>query len=425
MKILIVGGGGREHALAWKMLQSPLIDELHCAPGNPGIASIAWCHPDVKTTDLDGQVELAAKLQPDLVVIGPEDPLALGLTERLQAIGLRVFGPSQAAAQLESSKEFTKRVLGAVGAPTAAYGSFTNHDEAVAYVEQQGAPIVVKADGLAVGKGVYVCQSVDEAKAALREIMVDRAFGESGARVVIEEFLVGPEVSVLAFADGTTIKQMVSAQDHKPVGEGDTGPNTGGMGTYAPVPIYTPEMAEQVQAQVLEPVMRWMKENGMPFVGCLFTGLILTESGPKVLEFNVRFGDPETQSVLQLLGTDLVQILNACVDGRLDQVDLAWHNGHACNVVVASGGYPGPYLKGLPISGLDDAHAQGATLFHAGTDFSEEGQLVTAGGRVLGVSTVGPTLAEALATAYRAAGFVRFDGAFYRKDIGWRAQGKR
>lgn len=421
MKILIVGGGGREHALAWKIIQSRHVEELHCAPGNPGIALLAWCHPDVKASDIEGQVALADKLRPDLVVIGPDDPLALGLTDRLQEKGFRVFGPTRAAARLEWSKQFAKQVMTESGAPTAAYASFTDHSEALAYVEGQGAPIVVKADGLALGKGVYVCQTLDEAREALREVMLVRTFGDAGARVVIEEFMIGQEVSVLAFADGKTIRQMVSAQDHKPVGEGDTGPNTGGMGTYAPVPAYTPEIAARVQREVLDPVMRLMKERGTPFVGCLFTGLMLTEKGMRVLEFNARFGDPEAQSVLQLLKNDLLEVLNSCVDGRLDQVELHWEEGAACNVVIASGGYPGKYLKGLPISGLEQAEAAGATIFHAGTDVDEEGRLLTAGGRVLGVAASGADLREALETAYGAAGFIRFDGAFCRKDIGQRA----
>lgn len=425
MKVLIVGGGGREHAMAWKITQSRHLEELHCAPGNPGISLLAWCHPDVRATDLDGQVALAEKLQPDLIVIGPDDPLAMGLTDRLQAKGFRVFGPTQAAARLEWSKQFAKDVMAATGAPTAAYAVFTAYEEAAAYVEKQGAPIVVKADGLALGKGVYVCRTVDEAHAALKTIMVEKAYGEAGARVVIEEFLHGPEVSVLAFSDGETIRQMVSAQDHKPVGEGDTGPNTGGMGTYAPVPFYTAEMARDVQQKVLEPVILYMKEQATPFVGCLFTGLMLTPDGYRVLEFNARFGDPEAQSVLALLENDLLEVMNACVDGRLDEMPLKWKPLHACNVVVASGGYPGKYLKGLPITGIEEAERTGATIFHAGTDVDEDGRLVTAGGRVLGVMATGPDLLSALATAYSAVKDIQFEGRYARRDIGWRALKQR
>jgi phosphoribosylamine---glycine ligase len=421
VKVLIVGGGGREHALAWKLLQSRRLDELHCAPGNPGIASIAWCHPEVKATDPDGQVALAEKLRADLVVIGPDEPLALGLTDRLQARGIRAFGPTREAARLEWSKAFAKQIMAETGAPTARYASFDDYAEALRYVAREGAPLVIKADGLALGKGVRVCRTEEEARDALRAMMVERLFGDAGARVVIEEFLTGMEVSVLAVSDGTTVRQLVSAQDHKQVGEGNTGPNTGGMGTVAPVPAYTAEMAAQVQQEVLEPLIRRMRERGTPFVGCLFTGLMLTAKGPRVLEFNVRFGDPEAQVVLPLLRSDLLEVLEACTDGRLAGFDLTWHDGAACNIVVASGGYPGSYVKGYPVEGLDEAAELGVTLFHAGTDFDDDGRLVTAGGRVLGVMAAAPELRTALETAYRAVGLIRFPGAFARRDIGWQA----
>ena len=293
MKVMIVGGGGREHALAWKAIQSPLVDELHAAPGNPGIGGFAQCHPGVKATDIEGQVALARKLKADLVIVGMDDALALGLVDRLKEAGIRAFGPTKEAARLEWSKGFAKEIMTRAGVPTARYGSFTDYKSALAYLHAEGAPIVIKADGLALGKGVSVCETMAEAEAALKTAMLDKAFGEAGAKIVIEEFMEGDEVSVLALSDGRTIKQMVSAQDHKPVGEGDTGPNTGGMGTYAPVPRYTPEVARTVQTRILEPVIAAMADRGTPFVGCLFAGLMLTAAGPKVLEFNARFGDPK------------------------------------------------------------------------------------------------------------------------------------
>ncbi|MFZ5825807.1 MAG: phosphoribosylamine--glycine ligase [Bacillota bacterium] len=421
MKVLIVGSGGREHALAWKVIQSREIEELHVAPGNPGIGRFAWCHPHVKATDIAAQVELAKKLKADLVIVGPEDPLAGGLVDALKEAGIKAFGPTKAAAMIEASKEFAKEVMTRAGVPTAAYGAFTDYETALAYVEMQGAPIVIKADGLAAGKGVSVCMTLDEARQALKEIMQDDAFAGAGSRVVIEEYMEGEEVSVLALSDGRTIRQMVSAQDHKRIGEGDTGPNTGGMGTYAPVPFYTPEIARTVQKQILEPVIREMARRGTPFVGCLFAGLMLTAEGPKVVEFNCRFGDPETQVVLPLLKNDLLAVMNACAEGRLNEVELSFHEASAANIVIASGGYPGPYAKGLPIDGLDEADQRGVTVFHAGTAFTEDGELVTAGGRVLGVMAVGETLEQALAHAYHGVEVIQFEGKSYRRDIGWRA----
>ncbi|MFZ5817334.1 MAG: phosphoribosylamine--glycine ligase [Bacillota bacterium] len=421
MKVLIVGGGGREHALAWKVIQSRHIDELHVAPGNPGIGRFAWCHPHVKAADIAGQVALAQKLAADLVIVGPEDPLAEGLVDALQAAGIRAFGPTKAAARIEASKDFAKEVMMKAGVPTAAYGSFDQYEAALAYVEMQGAPIVIKADGLAAGKGVSVCMTLEEARAALREAMLDKAFAEAGARVVIEEYMEGEEVSVLAFCDGRSIRQMVSAQDHKRIGEGDTGPNTGGMGTYAPVPAYTPEIARTVQKRILEPTIAEMARRGAPFVGCLFTGLMLTKDGPKVVEFNCRFGDPETQVVLPLLQNDLLEVITACLDGRLNEVELRFAEGAAANIVLAAPGYPGKYPKGLPIDGLEEADSRGVTVFHAGTDFTEEGELVTAGGRVLGVMATAPDLPAALERAYYGAEAIIFEGKQYRRDIGWRA----
>lgn len=421
MNVLIVGGGAREHALAWKVIQSREIDELHVAPGNPGISRFAWCHTEVKATDLPGQVALAQKVKADLVIVAPDDPLALGLVDALQAAGIAAFGPTQAAAKIEWSKEFAKEIMTRAGIPTAAYGSFTDYEAALAYVELQGAPIVVKADGLAFGKGVQVCMTIEEAREAVRAVMLDQSFGTANTKVVIEEFMEGEEVSVLALSDGRTIKQMVSAQDHKRIGEGDTGLMTGGMGTYAPVPSYTPEIAALVQKRILEPAIRMMASRGVPFQGCLFTGLMLTADGPKVVEFNARFGDPEAEVVLPLLKGDLLEILQACVMGRLDQVDLDWHDGAAACVMVASAGYPGKYPKGVPISGADEAESLGVVVFHAGTDVDEEGSLVTAGGRVLGVMGRGETVQEALAHAYRGVDVISFEGKQFRQDIGWRA----
>ncbi len=421
MKVLIVGGGGREHALAWKAMQSRLIDELHAAPGNPGIGRFGRCHPGVKATDMEGQAALARKLKADLVIVGMDDALALGLVDRLRGAGIRAFGPTRDAARLEWSKEFAKEIMTVAGVPTAGYRSFTDYDTARAYLGLHGAPIVVKADGLALGKGVSVCMTVGEAEAALKAAMLDRAYGEAGVKVVIEEFMKGDEVSVLAFSDGRTIKQMVASQDHKRVGEGDTGPNTGGMGTYAPVQAYTPEIARIVQDRILEPVITAMADRGDPFVGCLFAGLMLTADGPKVVEFNARFGDPEAQVVMPLMENDLLEVMMACVEGRLGEIELRFREGAAANVVVASPGYPGSYPKGFPIDGLDQADRLGVTVFHAGTALREDGVLVTAGGRVLGVMATGADLREALARAYAGVEAIRFEGKQYRRDIGWRS----
>jgi len=421
MKVLIVGGGGREHALAWKIVQSPLVSELHVAPGNPGIARFAWCHADLKATDVAAQVALARKLAVDLVVVGPDDALALGLVDALAAVGIRAFGPTRAAARIEWSKEFAKELMTKAGVPTARYGSFTDFETALAYLELQGAPIVIKADGLALGKGVHVCQSQDEATAALRSMMLGKAFGEAGTKVVIEEFMEGEEVSVLALSDGRTVRQLLSSQDHKRAGDGDTGPNTGGMGTYAPVPAYTQAIAAFVQKRILEPTVRALAAKGTPFVGCLFAGLMLTEEGPRVVEFNARFGDPEAQVVLPLLENDLLEVMLACVNGTLSDVELRFRPGAAANVVLASGGYPGSYPKGLPIDGLDEAERLGTTIFHAGTAVDDEARLVTAGGRVLGVMATAGDLQGALELAYRGVDVVRFEGRHFRHDIGKRA----
>lgn len=421
MKVMIVGGGGREHALAWKASKGRLAEEIHAAPGNPGIGQFARCHPAVKATDIEGQVALARELRPDLVIVGMDDALALGLVDRLQDAGIKAFGPTREAARLEWSKGFAKEIMTRTGVPTARYGCFTDYGAARAYLHSEGAPIVIKADGLALGKGVSVCRTLAEAETALKAAMLDKAFGEAGDGVVVEEFMQGDEVSVLALSDGRTVKQMVSAQDHKPVGDGDTGPNTGGMGTYAPVPRYTPEIARIVQTRILEPVIAAMAERATPFVGCLFAGLMLTPDGPKVLEFNARFGDPEAQVVMPLLENDLVDVLLACCEGRLKDCDLRFREGSAANVVIASPGYPSTYPKGLPVGGLKEAEKLGVTIFHAGTALKDDGSLVTAGGRVLGVMATGADLREALSRAYAGVDAIRLEGKQYRRDIGWRS----
>ena len=419
MKVLVVGGGGREHALAWKVAASPAVTELHAAPGNAGIAELGICHA-VSATDIGGQVALARRVGADLVLVGPDDPLALGLVDALQAAGIAAFGPTKAAAQLEWSKAFAKQVMTQAGVPTAACRTFNDYAAAMEFVRGHGAPVVVKADGLAAGKGVIIARSEVEASDALREIMLSRAFGEAGSRVLIEDFLEGPEVSVLAFSDGKTVRLMPPVQDHKRIGEGDTGLNTGGMGTYTPVPGYTPEVAAFVQARVVQPVIDAMHRRGTPFKGCLFTGLMLTSGGPMVLEFNARFGDPETQVLMPLLETDLVQVLRACIDGTLGSLAVQWRREACACVVMASQGYPERYEKGKVITGFDLARQRGALLFHAGT--ARQGDdVVTAGGRVIGVVGTGPDLKHALATAYWGVEAVQFAGRYARRDIGWRA----
>ncbi len=421
MKVLIVGGGGREHALAWKLAQSPRVTELHAAPGNAGLALMGvTCHP-VPATDLDGQVRLAKGLQAGLVVVGPDDPLAMGLVDLLTAAGVRAWGPTRAAAQLEASKAFAKEIMTAAGVPTAGFATFTDFDAALAYARERNGDVVVKADGLALGKGVTVCSSVAEAEAFLRVCMVDKIFGEAGTRVVIEEKLSGPEISVLALCDGSRFVAFPAIQDHKRIGEGDTGPNTGGMGTYTPVPDYTPEVERVIREQVIAPTLATMRDRGTPFRGCLFTGLMLTTGGPRVLEYNARFGDPETQAAMPMLDMDLLDLFEASLeDGGLAGVQLRWRAGAAVSVVLASGGYPGAYEKGKVITGVEAATAAGALVFHAGTALAD-GRLMTAGGRVLNVVGQGPDLQAALDHAYSAARLIGWDGVYYRRDLAWRA----
>ena len=421
MNILLVGSGGREHALAWKMSASPRLGRLWVAPGNAGTARLGpnVVNVAINAEDVPSLVAFAVEKRVDLAVVGPEAPLAAGLGDALRAAGIAVFGPSQAAAEIESSKAFSKDFMARHGIPTARYGVFRSHDEALKHLLGIDYPVVIKASGLAAGKGVIVPDCVDDAEAALRQIMLDREFGSAGDEVVIEERLTGPEVSVLAFSDGETVRVMPPAQDHKRVGDGDTGLNTGGMGAYAPAPIATNAFLDDVSRNVLQRAIDGMRVEGRRFVGVLYAGLMLTPDGPRVLEFNARFGDPETQVILPLLETDLVDVLDACAHGRLAEIDLAWKPGAAACVVMASEGYPGAFPKGRPISGLDGS-VEDAYVFHAGTT-EREGQVVTAGGRVLAVSGWGSDIAAALARAYAAVSGVSFDGAHFRRDIGWRA----
>jgi phosphoribosylamine--glycine ligase len=426
MKILIVGNGGREHALAWKLGQSPRVKRLFVAPGNAGTAGH---NVAIAPDDIPALLAFARENQIDLTVVGPEAPLAAGIVDIFQAAGLRVFGPKRAAARLEASKLFSKSLMRASGVPTADFAVFDAFDQALRFARAlpfASAPAcVIKADGLAAGKGVFVCDDADAAEAALRRIMLAREFGEAGAHVIIEQRLSGREVSLLAFCDGARAVLMPPARDHKRIGDGDTGPNTGGMGAYAPTPDVSAALLRDAQRLVFEPILEAMRTHGTPYVGVLYAGLMLLPSTGgrtehlSVLEFNCRFGDPETQVILPLLETDLLEVLSACVDGALDRQDVAWRHETAATVVLAAGGYPGPYEKGLPIHGLADA-PPAVTVFHAGTDLQGE-QVVTRGGRVLDVTATGADLREALARAYAGVSAIHFDGMQYRTDIGGRA----
>ena len=417
MKILVVGGGGREHAIVWKLSQSVKKPEIHCAPGNGGIASLAVCVP-IRATDVSAMVAYAKKERFDLVVVAPDDPLALGMVDRLEEAGIRAFGPNAAAARIEASKVFAKDLMKKYGIPTSGYRVFDSPGAALTHLAGCEYPTVVKADGLALGKGVIICRTEEEAKAAVHRIMVERAFGEAGARVIVEDYIEGPEVTVLCFVDGTHMVPMVSSQDHKPVFDGDRGPNTGGMGTFAPTPKYTPEVEDEVARTILLPTVKAMALEGIPFKGVLYFGLMLTKDGPRVLEYNARFGDPETQAVLPLLKTDLIDIMEATIDGRLDAMQVQWEQGAAVCVVMASGGYPGAYEKGYEITGLDAlGDKDDIIVFHAGTRV-EDGRTLTAGGRVLGVTAVARDIAGAREKAYAAVERIRFTGAHYRRDIG-------
>lgn len=417
MKVLIVGSGGREHAIAWKVAQSPRVEKIYCAPGNAGIEEYAQC-VDIGAMEFEKLAAFAKEEEIDLTVIGMDDPLVGGVVDVFEREGLRVFGPRKNAAVLEGSKAFSKDLMKKYGIPTAAYENFTDPKEALAYLETAKFPIVLKADGLALGKGVLICQDLEEAKAGVREIMEDKKFGSAGNTMVIEEFMTGREVSVLSFVDGKTIKTMTSAQDHKRAMDGDQGLNTGGMGTFSPSPFYTPEVDAFCREHIYQPTVDAMAKEGRPFKGVIFFGLMLTEDGPKVLEYNARFGDPEAQVVLPRMKNDIVDVFEACIDGTLDQIDLQFEDNAAVCVVLASEGYPVSYEKGYPIRGLENfKDRDGYYVFHAGTK-KKDGQIVTNGGRVLGVVAKGEDLKKARANAYEAIKLVEFDNKYYRHDIG-------
>lgn len=420
MKIMVIGGGGREHAIVKAIKKNPKVKTIYALPGNGGIATDAVCVP-IGAKEIDKIAAFAKEQAVDFAVVAPDDPLAMGAVDRLHALGIPCFGPDAKAAEIESSKVFAKTLMKRYGIPTAAYEVFSEAEAALAYLKKASYPAVIKADGLALGKGVIIAQNYGEAEAAIDSIMRARKFGASGSRVVVEEFLSGPEVSVLAFTDGKTLVPMVSSMDHKRALDGDLGLNTGGMGTVAPNPYYTKKIADVCMETIFLPTIRAMAAEGRPFRGCLYFGLMLTADGPKVIEYNCRFGDPETQVVLPLLKSDLLTVMQAAEEGRLAETEVAFSEGAACCVVIASGGYPGSYEGGKAISFADTPALREATVYHAGTKLDGAGTLVTSGGRVLGVTAAAPSLVEAVAKAYRAAEGVSFEGAYYRKDIGARA----
>ena len=417
MNVLIVGSGGREHAIAYCVAKSDKADKIYCTPGNAGIAEYAECAP-IGAMEFDKIVAFAKEKAVDLVIVGMDDPLVGGLVDELEAAGIRTFGPRKNAAILEGSKAFSKDLMKKYNIPTASYENFTDADKALKYLETAKFPIVLKADGLALGKGVLICNTLEEAKEGVKTIMLDKKFGSAGNEMVIEEFMTGREVSVLSFVDGKTIKTMTSAQDHKRAGDGDTGLNTGGMGTFSPSPFYTKEVEEFCEKRIYQANVDAMKAEGRPFKGVIFFGLMLTEEGPKVLEYNARFGDPEAQVVLPRMKNDIIEVAEACIDGTLDQVDLEFEDNAAVCVVLASEGYPVSYEKGLPIQGLEEFKKHdGYYCFHAGTKF-DGGRIVTSGGRVLGITAKGKDLKEARANAYAATEWVQFDNQYMRHDIG-------
>ncbi|MBR6404516.1 MAG: phosphoribosylamine--glycine ligase [Eubacterium sp.] len=418
MKILLVGGGGREHAIAWAVAKSPKCDKLYAAPGNAGIAELAECVP-ISVMDAPALVSFAKEKDIDFVIVAPDDPLAAGVADAFLDEGIRTFGPRKNAAIIEASKAFCKDLMKKYDIPSAAYETFDDPDKALAYLDTIEAPYVIKADGLALGKGVLICQTIEEARDGIKEIMIDKKFGDSGNKVVIEEFMTGREVSVLCFSDGKTIIPMTSAQDHKRAGDGDTGLNTGGMGTFSPSPFYTDEVAKFCEENVYQKTIDAMAAEGREFKGVLFCGLMLTDKGPKVLEFNARFGDPETQVVLPRLKNDIVEVFEACADGTLDKIDLQFEDNAAVCVMLASEGYPVSYEKGYEIRGLENfKDKEGYFVFHSGTKFDENGKVVTNGGRVIGVTALGRDLVEARANAYKATELIDFDNKYMRHDIG-------
>lgn len=418
MKVLVIGSGGREHAIIWKLRENKNIDEIYCAPGNAGIAEIAQC-VNIQATDIENLVLYAQKVKIDLTIVGMDDPLVAGIVDKFEAKGLRIFGPSKKAAAIEGSKAYSKELMRKYKIPTAAYEIFDDYTKALDYIQGHRGAMVVKADGLALGKGVLICKNKEEATDAIKQIMIDKKFGNSGNKVVIEELLTGPEVSVLAFCDGETIVPMVSAQDHKRALDNDQGLNTGGMGTFSPSRVYTKEVDEYCMEKIFKPTVAALKSEGRPFKGIIFFGLMLTENGgPKVIEYNARFGDPETQVVLPRLKTDLLDIFQACIDGTLHKMDVQWHKNAAACVILASGGYPESYQKGYEIRGLDELkNKENVMVFHAGTARSGR-DFVTNGGRVLGVTGIGKNLDSAIKTAYENVKLIEFEKMHYRRDIG-------
>lgn len=416
MKVLLIGSGGREHSIAWKLAQSKDLDKLYIAPGNPGTAECGENIP-VAANDIDKLLNFAKQNDVELVVVGPEDPLAAGVVDVFEAAGIKAFGPGKKAARLEADKAFAKQLMRSAAVSTAEARIFDRFEDARAYIASRDEAVVVKAAGLAKGKGVFVCDEPADGILAAERIMCDNIFGSAGERIVVEDKLLGEEASILAFVDGRNIYVMESSQDHKPVGDGDTGPNTGGMGAYSPAPVVTDELMDRISREILVPIVDGMNRTGSPYKGVLYAGLMLTSGGPRVLEFNVRFGDPETQPILMRLKSDLLQVLLAVCDGRLDQVDLEWDRRPTVCVVMASAGYPGDYEKGKKITGLDDARKmKDVVVFHAGTK-RQDGDVVTNGGRVLGVTAIGDTIADAKKRAYETVALIKFDGAYYRRDI--------
>ncbi len=423
MKVLVIGSGGREHALCWAIAKSPKCDELYCAPGNAGIDQVAVT-VSIAADDLDGIMDFVQAGGVDFVVVGPEGPLVAGLVDRLEAAGVKAFGPSARAAELEGSKGLTKDLCAKYSIPTADYARFDEPDAAKEYIRVKGAPIVVKADGLAAGKGVILCRNKNEAYAAIDHIMTEAAFGEAGAEVVIEEMLVGEEASFFALVDGKTALPMVTAQDHKAAFDGDEGPNTGGMGAYTPAPVITDAMAERIMDEIITPTIRGAAADGRPYKGVLYAGLMITEKGPELIEYNVRFGDPECQPMMMRLKSDLLEVLVACAEGRLEGMTLDWHEKAALTVVMATDGYPGAYGRGSEIKGLDKAgRLKDVVIFHAGTR-EEDGRILANGGRVLNVTALGPTVKSAQKRAYKAVDLIDWPEGFCRSDIGWRAIGR-
>ena len=421
MRVLVIGSGGREHALVWKIKQSPKVEKIFCAPGNAGTSEFADNIP-IAADDIEGLLQFAMKKEIELTVVGPEQPLVMGIVDRFEVKGLRIFGPSASAAELEGSKSFSKDIMQKYGLPTAEYKIFTSAESATKYIQAKNCPLVVKADGLAAGKGVLLCRSSREALVAVDTIMRQRLFGEAGDQIVVEEFLEGQEISVLAFSDGQTVLLMDSAQDHKAVYDGDIGPNTGGMGAYSPAPVFTELMRQKVRDKIMLPMVRAMQQEGRTYKGILYAGLMLTKTGPQILEFNARFGDPETQPLMVRMETDIVPLFEACIDGTLGQCQVNWKNKSSVCVVMTAEGYPGTYQKGEIISGLQNANSTPeVVVFHAGTK-EQDGKVLTNGGRVLGVTATGANTESAIQRAYDAVGKVNWRGVHYRKDIGSRGR---